>query len=219
MRHLHDDVSGYKTSSCFRRSTDCTSRMLPLSISSLRLEIFAGSSSLKSTYSQLIILSTIFLGNGGISWPSKISVAGLVAVARRGRLPFPLLSTSASLRSWDMAGKLVLLSPMGLLHQKHQPLEISWLLATQVVLCPEWFLGMYNSDNAASCAFECVFPCLINPLTTNDTIWHRLTLATCYQLAQSILKIGFALAKRWDRGRWASFSMGCRACGSCLGCL
>ena len=35
-----------------------------------------------------------------------------------------------------------------------------------------------------------------NPLTTNDTIWHRLTLATCCQLAQSILKMGFVLAKK-----------------------
>ena len=34
----------------------------------------------------------------------------------------------------------------------------------------------------------------LNPLTTDDTIWRRLTLATCYQLAQFILKIGFALA-------------------------
>ena len=31
----------------------------------------------------------------------------------------------------------------------------------------------------------------VNPLTTNDTFWHRQTLAVCYQLAQSILKIGF----------------------------
>ena len=37
---------------------------------------------------------------------------------------------------------------------------------------------------------------IINPLTTIDAIWHRLTLATCYQLAQSVLKIGFALAKK-----------------------
>ena len=125
-------------------------------ISSLRLEIFPGGSSLKSTYSQLIILSTVFLGNGGIPWPSKISVAGLVAVARRGRLAFPWSSASASLRSWDMAGKLVLLSPMGLLHQNHHPLEIAWLLATQVVLCPEWFLGMYNSDNAAKLIQLCI---------------------------------------------------------------
>ena len=25
----------------------------------------------------------------------------------------------------------------------------------------------------------------VNPLTTNDVIWRRLTLAVCYQLAQS----------------------------------
>ena len=36
----------------------------------------------------------------------------------------------------------------------------------------------------------------VNPLTTNDAIWRRLTLAVCYQLVQSVLKIGFALAKK-----------------------
>ena len=29
----------------------------------------------------------------------------------------------------------------------------------------------------------------LNPLITNDAIWHRLTLVACYQLAQSVLKI------------------------------
>ena len=43
---------------------------------------------------------------------------------------------------------------------------------------------------------------MINPLTTDDAIWCRLTLAACYQLAQSVLKIGFAIAKKRDRGRW-----------------
>ena len=41
-----------------------------------------------------------------------------------------------------------------------------------------------------------------NSLTTGDAIWHRLTLAARYQLVQSVLKIGFALAKKRDRGRW-----------------
>ena len=35
-----------------------------------------------------------------------------------------------------------------------------------------------------------------NPLITDYTIWRRLTLAACYQLAQSVLMIGFALAKK-----------------------
>ena len=38
----------------------------------------------------------------------------------------------------------------------------------------------------------------VNPLTTDGTVWRHQTLAACYQLAQSVLKIGFALA-RWDR--------------------
>ena len=41
-----------------------------------------------------------------------------------------------------------------------------------------------------------------NPLTTDDKCTRHATLAARYQLAQSVLKIGFALAKRQDRGRW-----------------
>ena len=37
---------------------------------------------------------------------------------------------------------------------------------------------------------------MINPLTTDDAFWHHQVLATCYQLMQSILKIGSALAER-----------------------
>ena len=57
----------------------------------------------------------------------------------------------------------------------------------------------------------------VDPLTTDDTFWHRLTLAAaaCYQLVQSVLKVGFALAKRWDGGGgWT-----CCAHGGCLGWL
>ena len=45
----------------------------------------------------------------------------------------------------------------------------------------------------------------LNPLTTNDTIWCRLTLAACYQLAQSVLKIGFVLAKKGRTGEVGGF--------------
>ena len=41
---------------------------------------------------------------------------------------------------------------------------------------------------------------LLNPLTTNDAFWHRQFLAACYQLAQSVLKIGSALAERVRQG-------------------
>ena len=37
---------------------------------------------------------------------------------------------------------------------------------------------------------------VINYLTTDDGCTCHATLATCYQLAQSVLKIGFALAKK-----------------------
>ena len=39
----------------------------------------------------------------------------------------------------------------------------------------------------------------VNPLTTNDDYSHQ-NLAACYQLAQSVLKIGSALAERVGRG-------------------
>ena len=42
--------------------------------------------------------------------------------------------------------------------------------------------------------------CELNPLTTDDAFWRRLTLAACYQLAQSVLKIGSALAERVGQG-------------------
>ena len=41
---------------------------------------------------------------------------------------------------------------------------------------------------------------LVNPLPTNDAIWRRQILAACYQLAQSVLKIGSALAERVGQG-------------------
>ena len=40
----------------------------------------------------------------------------------------------------------------------------------------------------------------VNPLPTNDAIWRRQILAACYQLAQSVLKIGSALAERVGQG-------------------
>ena len=40
----------------------------------------------------------------------------------------------------------------------------------------------------------------INPLTTNDDYSHHPNLAACYQLAQSVLKIGSALAERVGQG-------------------
>ena len=53
-----------------------------------------------------------------------------------------------------------------------------------------------------------------NPLITGDARWHHLTLDR-YQLAQSVLKIGFALAKKG----LSVLSWGCRAHGSCSVCF
>ena len=40
----------------------------------------------------------------------------------------------------------------------------------------------------------------LNPLTTNDDYSRHRNSATCYQLAQSVLKIGSALAERVGQG-------------------
>ena len=41
---------------------------------------------------------------------------------------------------------------------------------------------------------------ILNPLTIDDAIWRRQILAACYQLAQSVLKIGSAVAERVGQG-------------------
>ena len=54
----------------------------------------------------------------------------------------------------------------------------------------------------------------LNPLTTNDTYMHCLTLGAYSQLTQSILKIAFALAKRVGKGMVSQFRFqGCQAHG------
>ena len=55
-----------------------------------------------------------------------------------------------------------------------------------------------------------------NPLITDGECTGHATLGTCYQLVQSVLKIGFALEKWWDKGRWVSFSTGYLVHGTCL---
>ena len=40
----------------------------------------------------------------------------------------------------------------------------------------------------------------VNPLTSHDAFWHCQILAACYQLVQSVLKIGSALAERMGQG-------------------
>ena len=37
---------------------------------------------------------------------------------------------------------------------------------------------------------------MFHPLTTDDAIWHHLTRAAGYQLAQSVLKVEFTLANK-----------------------
>jgi len=50
-----------------------------------------------------------------------------------------------------------------------------------------------------------------NPLTTDDECTCHVTLAACYQLAQSVLKIGFVLAKKGGirGGGWVHRELPC----------
>ena len=45
-----------------------------------------------------------------------------------------------------------------------------------------------------------IFFVLLNPVTTDDTVWCRQILAASYQLSQSVLKVGSALAERVGQG-------------------
>ena len=67
---------------------------------------------------------------------------------------------------------------------------------------------------------------LVNPLTTDDAFWRCQILVVCYQLVQSVLKIGSALAERvgqggtgWGRGRWVGALLWLTVHGGSCGCL
>ena len=45
-----------------------------------------------------------------------------------------------------------------------------------------------------------------NPLKTEDAFWHRQILAACYQLVQSVLKIGSALSERVGQGEVGEYT-------------
>ena len=47
---------------------------------------------------------------------------------------------------------------------------------------------------------------MLNPLSTNDNCSHHQNSATCYQLAQSVLKIGSALAERVGQGKVGGYT-------------
>ena len=64
------------------------------------------------------------------------------------------------------------------------------------------------------------YNCWFNPLATDDAFWHCLTLVVCYQLAQYVLKIGFALARKYlGQGRQVGIAMTCCVHYGCLGWL
>ena len=55
--------------------------------------------------------------------------------------------------------------------------------------------------------YQCLHKCswlnkfhINNPLTTDDAFWRRQFLATCYQLAQYVLKIGSCASRKGGTG-------------------
>ena len=66
---------------------------------------------------------------------------------------------------------------------------------------------------------SCAILCHLNPLTTDDAFQHRQILATRYKLAQSILKIGSALAERVGKGRWVGTALCLTEHGGSYSCL
>ena len=70
-----------------------------------------------------------------------------------------------------------------------------------------WLWGMWHMYKNTCWFTQCFLRFVsFNPLTTDDAIWCCLTLAACYQLTQSVLKIGFVLAKKGGigGGGWVS---------------
>ena len=55
--------------------------------------------------------------------------------------------------------------------------------------------GLFVPVEKLSSSQRISFRKVLNPLTTDDALWRRQFLAACYQLVQSVLKIGSAL---WD---------------------
>ena len=60
-------------------------------------------------------------------------------------------------------------------------------------------INVLQSD-ANNAARQLILCGVINPLTTNDEFSRHRNLAACYQLAQSVLKMGSALAERVGQG-------------------
>ena len=60
---------------------------------------------------------------------------------------------------------------------------------------------------------------LFNPLTTNDNYSCHRNLAACYQLVQSVLKIGSVLAERVGQGEWVSALLWLTVHGGCCSWL
>ena len=76
-------------------------------------------------------------------------------------------------------------------------------------ICPyQVYIIMYVHYPSEDTIFECwsyvekdTKWVMINHLTIDDAFWRRQILAACYQLVQSVLKIGSALAERVGQGK------------------
>ena len=78
----------------------------------------------------------------------------------------------------------------------------------------------YLMSNALSCLCIMFFPIpTINPLTANDDYTRHRNSATWYQLAQSVLKIGFTLAERVGQGEMGGSTALLTMHDGCCSCL
>ena len=69
----------------------------------------------------------------------------------------------------------------------------------------------------ACCCISCMMCIgLLNPLISDDECTHHATWPQCNQLLQSVLKVGFAVAKGMGRGEVGGHSMTCHTHGSTL---
>ena len=73
---------------------------------------------------------------------------------------------------------------------------------------------MTMSTNGKALGLDCTvnfnLHLLVNPFINHwwcdDVYMHHLTSATCHQLILSVLRMRFALTKKWDRARWVRHS-------------
>ena len=100
---------------------------------------------------------------------------------------------------WEQAYEIWLRSPDSFLAGRRQQAGHKTSFAVELwqpAICPHILLSQRKTR---FCESFNNWRWARNPLTTNDAFWRHLTLAACYQLVQSVLKIGSVLAERVEQ--------------------